>query len=253
MEEGFKYAFSEIILPTLTTPKVCVCTPTRNRKWTQEWSLSCLKDQDYKGEIQHIIIDNSDKPEDGWDTDIHFDEKKPVGWMRNECIRRFLETDAEFLVFWDDDDYYPPSRISSGVEALLNNPQMDIAASSAMYVFLSQENILCYISKHGDTHGTAATFTIRRKYLETHKFLDDKEKGEEAFFCNYWTAKMIQVPPEKTIVCIGHTSNTFSKSKLIETPTLFNCTILNADNGARAFQSKFPSVKWNLLKTTFSV
>jgi hypothetical protein len=176
-------------------------------------------------------------------------EQLTIGELRNKCIDLALQAGAEFLVFWDDDDYYPPQRISSGVKALVKNPKADIAASSRMFVLLTKENVFMEVGPFGENHGTAATFTIRKRYLETHRF-PNNSRGEELAFTNGWTAKMVQVPAEKTIVVMGHSRNTVNKSVIYKTPHVFQARILNADNGKMAVRSRWP-IQWDLFRSTF--
>jgi glycosyltransferase involved in cell wall biosynthesis len=204
-----------------------------------------------------IVLDNSTCPAYDWclakdhplvDYTRVYDQKT-IGELRNICIEKALEAGADYIVFWDDDDYYPPERISSGIEALQKNPEADIAASSHMYVLLTRENVLMEVGPFGDTHGTAATYTIRRRYVETHRF-PEKSKGEEYDFTNAWTAKLVQVPSEKTILVMGHSRNTVNKSDIYKTPHVFKGKIVNEVNGKMAARIRWP-IPWDLFRSTF--
>jgi glycosyltransferase involved in cell wall biosynthesis len=204
-----------------------------------------------------IIVDNSTTPAYDWSVSqvlpfveyhrIH--ESHSIGTLRNVCLEKALAAGADFIVFWDDDDYYPPERILSGVEALQTNPEADIAASSHMYVLLTGENVFMEVGPYGPHHGTAATYTIRRRYAETHRF-PDKTRGEELAFTNGWTANMVQVPAEKTIVVMGHSRNTVNKSVIYKTPKVFSSKMINADNGKMILRSRWP-IQWDLFRSTF--
>jgi glycosyltransferase involved in cell wall biosynthesis len=204
-----------------------------------------------------IVVDNSTAPAYDWSVSKDFPlvdyhrvyEPKSVGALRNICIDKALEAGADYIVFWDDDDYYPPERISCGIEALQQNPEADIAASSHMYVLLTKENALMEVGPFQLKHGTAATYTIRRRYVETHRF-PEKAKGEEYEFTNQWTANLIQVPAEKTIVVMGHSRNTVNKSDIYKTPQVFMGKVINAVNGKMAVRVRWP-VPWDLFRSTF--
>lgn len=205
-----------------------------------------------------IIVDNSNTPAYDWSVakdraDVLYDRvygTQTIGSLRNRCLDLALENGADIIVFWDDDDYYPPTRISSGLAALDKNPDADIAASSKMYVLLTRENVLMTVGPYHDAHGTAATYTIRRKYALTHRF-PDKARGEEYEFTGQWTAKLIQVPPEDTIVVMGHGRNTVDKSDLLARPHVYKAEILNQDNGKMVVRSRWP-VPWDTFRATFS-
>jgi hypothetical protein len=102
----------------------------------------------------------------------------------------------------------------------------------------------------GPTHATAATWTIRRRYAETHRFVETKVRGEELEFTKEWSANLVQVPSEETIVVLGHGRNTVDKSVLLQTPDLFKAVIVNRDNGRMVLRARWP-VPWDTFRTTF--
>lgn len=205
-----------------------------------------------------IIVDNSSTPAHDWSVALSYPgvvydrvyTPQTIGALRNRCIDLALEHGADILVFWDDDDYYPPTRISSGVKALENAPDADMAASSRMYVLLTKENVLMSVGPYGDFHGTAATYTIRRKYAETHRF-PDISRGEELGFTQNWSAKLVQVSPEDTIVVMGHARNTVNKSDILARPNVYRAMVLNSDNGKMAVRARWP-LPWEVFRTTFA-
>jgi len=205
-----------------------------------------------------VVLDNSSSPAEDWSVakdraGVLYErvyETRPIGWMRNRCLEIALEQGADYIVFWDDDDYYPPTRISSGLAALEANPKADIAGSSKMFVLLTKENILLQTGPFGDTHATAATWTIRRRYAESHRFVETKARGEELEFTQEWTANLVQVPAEETIVVLGHGRNTVNKSILLESPGMFKATVVNRDNGRMMVRARWP-VPWDMFRTTF--
>ena len=237
--------------------KVVACTPTKNRRWAWDFSRTCMDMQIRKPDLW-VVLDNSSSPAEDWSvakdrSNVLYERVygiKPIGWMRNRCLEIALEQGADYIVFWDDDDYYPPTRISTGIKALEANPDADIAGSSKMFLLLTRENVLLETGPFGPTHATAATYTIRRRYAESHRFLDTKARGEELEFTGEWTANLVQVPPEETIVVLGHGRNTVDKSVLLVTPHLFRAVILNRDNGRMMVRARWP-VPWDTFRTTF--
>lgn len=237
------------------SPRVVVCTPTKNRRWAWEFSKTCFDSQIVRPEAW-IVLDNSSCPADDWSIATEHPlvrytrvtEPRPIGWLRNRCLELALEAGADFIVFWDDDDYYPPTRIAAGVRALEANPEADIAGSSTMHLLLLKENVLMITGPFASTHATAATFTIRRRYAEAHRFPETKLRGEELEFTQQWTAKLIQVPADETIVVLGHGRNTVDKSIVYRQPSTFNARVVNADNGAMAVRIRWPRVPWTLLR-----
>ena len=206
-----------------------------------------------------IVLDNSSRPADDWSVakdhpKVLYErvyEKKPIGWLRNRCLDLALENGADYIVFWDDDDYYPPTRISKGVEALEKDPTADISGCSKMYILIIPENVLMSTGPFQDKHATAATWTIRRSYAEKHRFDPEKLRAEEVTFTKDWSANVIQLNPEDVIVVMGHWRNTVDKSQLVDRPNLFKAEFVNSDNGKFAFRVRWP-VQWDLWKQTFS-
>ena len=80
-------------------PLVVVCTPTYNRRFCLDFSVECFKRQEYPN-LHWIIVDNSDDPEKDWSpiqekegikvTYFHIMTRKPVGTLRNVCLREAL-------------------------------------------------------------------------------------------------------------------------------------------------------------------
>lgn len=235
-----------------------MCTPTKNRRWAWEFSKSCMDAQKLKPDVW-IVVDNSTCPADDWSVSKNYSlveyhrvyDPKPIGELRNICLDLALKAGADYIVFWDDDDYYPPTRISTGVAALEKNPEADISGSSKMYLLLTRENVLMTTGPFHDRHATAATWTIRRKYAETHRFNPQKTKGEELDFTESWAARVVQLPAEDMIVVMGHGKNTVDKSQLLKTPKTFLAEIVNDANGKMAFRVRWP-VRWDIWKSTFS-
>jgi glycosyltransferase involved in cell wall biosynthesis len=205
-----------------------------------------------------VILDNSSSPAEDWSvakdrSEVLYErvyDPKPIGWMRNRCLEIALAHGADYILFWDDDDYYPPTRIASGIKALESNPTADIAGSSRMFLLLTKENVLMETGPFGPNHATAATWTIRRHYAETHRFVETKTRGEELDFTKEWSANMIQVPAEETIVVLGHGRNTVDKSILLVRPDLFKSTVVNRDNGRMMVRARWP-LPWDTFRTTF--
>jgi glycosyltransferase involved in cell wall biosynthesis len=103
--------------------KVIVCTPTKNRRWAWDFSRACM-DMQLRTPDLWVILDNSSTPAEDWSVakdrpGVLYErvyEVRPIGWMRNRCLDIALAEGADVIVFWDDDDYYPPTRISSGIK-----------------------------------------------------------------------------------------------------------------------------------------
>lgn len=205
-----------------------------------------------------VVVDNSERKEDGWEDAPgivyeHIAEPKPIGWLRNRCLDIAVAHGADYVVFWDDDDYYPPTRISESIKALERNPTADIVGCTKMYLLLTRENVFLSTGPFHDKHATASTMTIRKDYAESHRFDPTKTRGEEVTFTRDWQANLVQLVPEDTLLVMGHARNTVDKSQLIRTPDMFRATILNTANGRMVARMRWPHLPWDLFRSTFSV
>ena len=111
------------------TPFVSICTPTFNRRPFIPTMFECFRNQNYpKSQIEWIIVDDgTDKIEDliktsGIEQIKYFalDQKLTLGAKRNFMHEK---TRGSIIVYMDDDDYYPPDRVSHAVETLQRNPR----------------------------------------------------------------------------------------------------------------------------------
>jgi lipopolysaccharide export LptBFGC system permease protein LptF len=115
----------------------------------------------------------------------------------------------------DDDDYYPPQRVSHAVETLLANPKALCAGSSEMHCYFKHINKMYQFGPYGPNHATAATFAFRRELLNQTKYDDEACLAEEKQFLKQYTIPFVQLETTKTILIFSHDQNTFDKKILI--------------------------------------
>ena len=206
-------------------PFVSICTPTFNRRPFYEMIIKCFKHQTYpKDRMEWIIIDDgTDKIED-LVKDIpqvkyfKYDEKMNLGKKRNLMHDKSI---GEFIVYMDDDDYYPPERVSHAVETLQQNPKAMVAGSSEMYIYFKHIQEMYKFGPYGPNHSTAATFAFRREYLKQSRYEDNAALAEERHFLKEFTTPFVQLNSLKTILVFSHIHNTFDKKGLLEEPNHF--------------------------------
>jgi glycosyltransferase involved in cell wall biosynthesis len=201
-------------------PFVSICTPTFNRRPFIEHMIKCFKHQDYpKDKMEWIIIDDgTDKIEDlvsGIKQVKYFkyDKKMALGEKRNLMHKK---SRGQILVYMDDDDYYPPKRVSHAVEMLQANPQALCAGSSEIYIYFKHIQKIYQFGPYGPNHATAGTFAFRRKMIESHEYENDASLAEEKAFLKDYTVPFVQLDPLKTILVFSHEHNTFDKKKLLD-------------------------------------
>jgi len=205
------------------TPLVSVCTPTYNRRPFIPMIVKCFMNQTYpRDRMEWIIIDDgTDKIGDILKSFnipqikyIALDKKITLGEKRNMLHKHAT---GSIIVYMDDDDYYPPERVSHAVEMLLNNPKAMVAGSSEMYVYFKHIHKMYQSGPFSPNHATAATFAFRKELLNDTKYEDHAALAEEKVFLKNYTIPMVQLDPMKTILVFSHDQNSFDKKKLLET------------------------------------
>jgi glycosyltransferase involved in cell wall biosynthesis len=205
-------------------PLVSVCTPTFNRRPFIPIMFDCFRNQTYpKDRIEWIIVDDgTDKIKDLVDksgiTNIKYyalDKKMPLGEKRNFMHSK---SNGSIIVYMDDDDYYPPERISHAVEKLMDNKEALCAGSSEMYIYFKHIHQMVQCGPYGPNHATAGTFAFKRRLLDETKYENHAALAEEKAFLKNYTIPFVQLDPMKSILVFSHIHNTFDKKKLLENP-----------------------------------
>jgi len=206
--------------------EVSVVTPTYNRRKFIPTLIELYKNQTYpKEKMEWIIVDDGrDKVEDLFQAAakdipnlryIYVDEKMRIGAKRNLLNK---EARGAIIVAMDDDDYYPPERISHAVETLQANPRALCAGSSEIYLYFKQIRKMYQFGPYNPNHATAATFAFRRELLTISRYDDKACLAEEKHFLKDYTIPFVQLDPLKTILVFSHEHNSFDKRKLLENP-----------------------------------
>jgi glycosyltransferase involved in cell wall biosynthesis len=125
---------------------------------------------------------------------------------------------GDIIIYMDDDDYYPPERISHAVDTLKNNPKKLCAGSSEMYIYFKHIHKMYQFGPYGPTHSTAGTFAFRKELLQITSYDNNACLAEERHFLKEYTIPFVQLDPKKTILVFSHIQNTFDKKTLLDTP-----------------------------------
>ena len=205
-------------------PFISIITPTKNRP---EFFPNILRNffrQDYDLERMELIIgDDSDKSyelliQKHKNINYIFLEHMSIGKKRNILCEK---SKGDIVIFMDDDDYYPPNKVSHVVEKLWNSKYL-VSGSSEMYVYY-----ICYdkIFKFGPyatqgqtdstNHATCGTLSFKKEYFKNNKF-PDKNSAEEKVFLKNWETDVLQLDSFKSILCISHLDNTVDKHKYLK-------------------------------------
>jgi len=203
-------------------PFVSVCTPTFNRRPFIAFMIKCFEHQTYpKDRLEWIIIDDGTDPIHDLVKHIpqvkyfYYDDKMLLGKKRNIMHSK---CQGDIIVYMDDDDYYPPERISHGVTTLLNNPEYLIAGSSEMYVYFDTKHTVYRCGPYSKYHSTAATFIFKKELLAETQFTETNALAEERDFLKKYTIPLVQLDSLKSILVFSHTHNSLNKERMLEHP-----------------------------------
>ena len=118
-------------------PFISVITPTKNRHIFLKNMLRNFFRQDYPIDKMELLIgDDSDEsieeiiPQNENIRYFHL-EKMTIGKKRNFLCN---ESKGDIIIFMDDDDYYPPDKVSHVVDNLWNS-KYHVSGSSILHVY----------------------------------------------------------------------------------------------------------------------
>ena len=203
----------------IVKPFVSICTPTFNRRPFFEATIKCYLHQDYPREkLEWIIIDDgTDKIED-LVKDVpgvkyfKYDEKMSLGKKRNLMHEK---SKGDIIVYMDDDDYYPKTRVSHAVQTLKNSKAL-CAGSSEIYIWFKHIQKMYQFGPYGPNHATAGTFAFKRELLKQTSYDENACIAEEKHFLKNYTIPFVQLNPKHSILVFSHEHNTFDKKKLLQ-------------------------------------
>lgn len=210
--------------------KVIIICPTYERRFFLPTLIYQFSYQTYpKDFLYMIILDDSDNSNidlfENLDDNIknriiyiHDTEKKTIGAKRNILNNMAKKLKANYIVCFDDDDYYPPNKILYAIEQLKKSNYL-ICGCSELPIYYTNLNEIYIIgpfnNKFYPGHASNGTLIYDIKYLDNHSYNDNDTKAEEKYFLNNFKIKLLQLPYQNVILCISHNNNTINKTKLI--------------------------------------
>ncbi len=217
-------------------PFVSLVTPTYNRRFFWPSMLSNFTSQLYPAAKMEWIIfdDGTDSIEDlvveaqkkhPQIRYIRSEEKLLIGQKRN---RLNDEARGDLIVSMDDDDYYSNERVSHVVQMFARNPKIELAGSSEIFMYYTDNKKIYKIGPYGPKHATNGTMAWRKSYNKTHRYDDYHTHAEEKSFLDNYVNPMIQLDSRKVMLVIAHSMNTFDKRGIRDQPNnpMFKLTTL---------------------------
>lgn len=215
-------------------PFVSVLTPTYNRRKFIPTLIKCYKHQTYpKNRMEWIILDDGTERVGDLFAEAakHIPNIRYVAAPEGEKLligkkRNMLNELArgDIMVAMDDDDYYPPERVAHAVYRLNQNPKIELAGSSEIYLFYTDTKKIYRFGPINPNHATNGTMAYKRSYLKGHKYDETVTHAEEKSFLDDYKNPMAQMDSQKTMLVICHSANTFSKSDMRYTNPLMKET-----------------------------
>jgi len=200
--------------------KVSVLCATYNRQQLIPLVIHQFNHQDYpKDQMELIILDDSDHPcffESQTQSNIKYvymKEKVAIGKKRN--LLNDMAT-GDYIVWFDDDDFYTRDRITKSIYALSNNPKFKIIGVKNMVLYdslRSKLSVNIVFKQAGYTQNNIMVY--HRDYLQTHRYEDENIYDEERFFTNGFTEPCYQFVGSELCIHIAHSKNTISKDKFL--------------------------------------
>jgi glycosyltransferase involved in cell wall biosynthesis len=214
----------EMVLPT--RPTITIVTPTYNRRLFIPRLIDCILSQNYPHDLMEWCIydDGTDKIEDLITSNIKRLNKIKVTYIKgvsgeklNVGAKRNKLNDiasGQVVVCMDDDDFYPPDRVSHAVN-ILRTKKVDLVGSSEMFCYFNDDKS---VWKAGPfpvpNHATFGTFAYTNEYGKKARCNETLINGEERDFTFSYTTPLAQLDSRKTILVMCHTDNTYDKKKM---------------------------------------
>ncbi|OMR78683.1 glycosyltransferase family 2 protein [Burkholderia pseudomallei] len=202
-------------------PFVSVVCPTWQRRAFLPYLVYMFQYQDYPANRRELVIlddsahSSQDLVEQLAAADpagsviryYHVAERMTIGAKRNRLNELAR---GDYIVCMDDDDYYPPDKVSHAVRAMQERCAT-FSGSDRIYIWYSHIDRIYQTYSFGPHHALNGTFAYHRHYLADHRYDDTAVLAEESSFLGCFTASVLQIDPKRAILCVSHSANTFDK------------------------------------------
>jgi O-antigen biosynthesis protein len=196
-------------------PLATCIMPTSNRRLFVPQAIRCFLRQDYANCELLILDDGSDSvadivPEDSRVRYVRLEGKRSLGAKRNLACE---QARGDFLLHWDDDDWYPASRVRVQVEALLSRCG-DLCGSSRIFFqdpSLDRAWLYEYTSSSSAPWVAGSTLAYRKQFWERNRFAEI-QVGEDSRFLQSAASKTVcDLRDPGLCVATIHSANTSPK------------------------------------------
>ena len=202
-------------LAEISEPLVTCIMPTHNRRSFVPQAIRCFLRQDYSNLELLIVDDGIESIADLVPTSdriryVRFDQKLTIGAKRNLACEKAR---GEFIVHWDDDDWYPSWRVRAQVRAMLDRGADLCGSSRVAYFDPARDQAWEYRYPSAKGPWVAGnTLAYRKSFWSSHKF-PDIQVGEDSRFV--WSSKgraLVDLADPGLCVATVHSNNTSRKN-----------------------------------------
>ncbi len=201
------------LIATQDTLVSCIM-PTYNRRGYVPQAIRCFLRQDYAN-LELVIVDDGTDPIIDCVPDneriryIRLDKKLTLGAKRNFACE---QSRGEFIVHWDDDDWYPSSRVSKQV-AVLGNGGFDLCGSSRVYYFDAATDAAWEYryGASGPAWVAGNTLAYRKSFWNRNKFPEIQVGEDSRFVWSGITKTICDLADAGLCVATVHSGNTSRK------------------------------------------
>ncbi len=195
-------------------PYVSVITPTRNRRFIFELAVYQFQNFMYpKEKLEWVVLDNgTDKIRDMIPDDINLkylsvpgDKTYGLADLRNHCIKH---SSHDYIVYMDDDDYYPPESVLARVKALIKYKSMGVecvgSVSLGCYNILNHDS---YFVSNGKNYLAEASICHLKKFWKKRNFKKIDAGAEFKNFLKNRQSKIRDIPFQFVCIALNHHAN----------------------------------------------
>ena len=200
-------------------PKVSCLMVTANRKHLMKRSIACFNHQSYDHKELVIIDDGEQDLEDVLKrvpaAELNYiklqkDPENTLGKLRNRSLK---EARGDFLIQWDDDDWYHPERITIQAQTLMEG--YDACCLSGALMHLDEKPYLQHPYVGYLPDGIPGSIMHR---ADAGIYYPHTRRAEDTVFLKQWMEKRyLQLPKEYSYLFIRcyHGANTWDKEHFL--------------------------------------
>jgi O-antigen biosynthesis protein len=196
------------------SPLVTCIMPTYNRRAFVPQAIRCFLRQDYPNLELLVIDDGTDSiadcvPQTERIRYLRLNRKMTIGAKRNFACE---QARGEFVVHWDDDDWYPADRVTRQIAAL-HERGGEISGSSRIYYY-DASSTQAWEYRYPKLHAAwvgGNTLAYRKSFWQQHPF-PDVQVGEDSRFV--WSSRgksICDLADPSLCVATAHGGNTSRK------------------------------------------